>query len=146
MAIKKVDFIPSAYVKAVSTRQKVRADLEEAINNRIPMFEFEGDYNYKTLGSYARDEADRLFREWVFYPAVESVKSTLGKELGRDDIECERLYREYKQVFKIHGVTQKDRVHVYVEIDFDFLDKYTDTLMRRTRVQYGLRGNRKGIG
>ena len=146
MAIKRVSAIPNAYKNGLSTREKVRKDLEFALTARISMFEFEGDYNYKTLGSYVRDEADRLFRDRYWSPARDEIVNTLGKELGRTDIECERIYREYKQAFKIHGVTQSDRIHIYVEIDFNYLDNYKSSLMARTRIQCGLSGNRKGTG
>lgn len=146
MAIKQVEFIPNAYKNAMSTREKVRKDLELALTERISMFEFEGDYNYKTLGAYVRDEADRIFKDCFWSPARDEIVNTLGKELGRTDIRCELIYREYKQAFKIHGVTQTDRVHIYVEIDFDYLDNYKDKLMARTRIQCGLHGNRKGTG
>ena len=146
MAIKEVDFIPNAHKKGETVSQKVRKDLDEALAKRISKFEFDGDYNYRTLGSYVRHEAEWLFRERFWSPANAEIKQSLGKELGRDDIKCERLSNEYKQAFTICGVNEKDRIHVYVEIDFDFLDGYKDSLMMRTRLKYGLYGDRKGIG
>ena len=146
MAIKEVKVIPNAYKKTATVGQMVRKDLEEALDKRISKFEFDGDYNYKTLGYYVRREAEWIFNQAFWCPASTEVEEALAKELGRDDIHCERFTREYKQAFDINGVTQSDRMHVYVEIDFNFLDNYKSELMTRTRRKYGLHGSRKGTG
>jgi len=61
--IKPVDTIPESPTQAGKTnRQKIRDDIQEAIDKGIAAFEFVGDYNFKYLGQYAREEADRMNR------------------------------------------------------------------------------------
>lgn len=61
MAIKVIDEIPKT-LKASSSKELIKADIQEAIDKSISLFEFEGDYNYKYLGSYARDCAEDIKR------------------------------------------------------------------------------------
>lgn len=61
--IKPVDTIPESPTQAWKTnRQKIRDDIQEAIDKGIAAFEFVGDYNFKYLGQYAREEAGRMNR------------------------------------------------------------------------------------
>lgn len=57
--IKPIDEIPENEGKG-TYRGKVRADILEAISRDINMFEFVGDYNFKTLAGTAREEARRI--------------------------------------------------------------------------------------
>jgi len=67
MAIKSVDEIPETLQqKRESYRAMIRRDINEALDNHITRFEFEGDYNFKYLGQYAREEADRVFGSRFF--------------------------------------------------------------------------------
>lgn len=59
MSIKVIDEIPQTIHKR-SARDMVRADIQEALDNGIRLFEFEGDYNYKTLAQTAREIAERI--------------------------------------------------------------------------------------
>lgn len=62
--IKPIDEIPqSVQSKAKSNRQKIRNDIQEALDHGISKFEFVGDYNFKYLHQYAREEADRFWRK-----------------------------------------------------------------------------------
>ena len=147
MAIKEVEFIPNAYAKkGLTTKEQIEADFREAFDKHISKFEFEGNYNYKTLGQNARDVAEKIFRDSIYTPARDFVVNKLSQELGRNDITCEHFYREYKFAIKISSVTQDDRIHVYAEIDYDYINDYKSTLEKRTRYNYGLFGNRKGTG
>ena len=59
--IKPIDEIPKNLAEErKSYRNRVRSDIQEAINNGIYKFEFVGDYNFKTLASIAREEASRV--------------------------------------------------------------------------------------
>ena len=61
--IKAVDEIPMSKAKErKSYREQIKTDLMEAITSGIKRFEFVGDYNYKYLAQYVREEADKLMR------------------------------------------------------------------------------------
>lgn len=51
-----------------SYREKIRADIQEAIDRNINRFEFVGDYNFKTLAQMASEEARnvawKIVRKW----------------------------------------------------------------------------------
>ena len=51
-----------------SYREKIRADIQEGIDRNINLFEFVGDYNFKTLAGVAREEARnvawKIVRQW----------------------------------------------------------------------------------
>lgn len=59
MAIKVIDEIPKQKFNKTK-REEIRADIQGAIDKGITLFEFEGDYNWKYLGQYAKEEADRV--------------------------------------------------------------------------------------
>ena len=62
--IKPIDEIPmNTAQKRESYRDKIRADIREALDKGISKFEFVGDFNFKYLAQYAREEADRMFRK-----------------------------------------------------------------------------------
>lgn len=62
--IKPVDEIPKGLSKKHSSyREMIRADIQEALDRGIARFEFVGDYKYKYLAQYAREEADKLMKE-----------------------------------------------------------------------------------
>lgn len=61
--IKPVDEIPMSKAKErKSYREQIKTDLMEAITSGIKRFEFVGDYNYKYLAQYVREESDKLMR------------------------------------------------------------------------------------
>ena len=47
-----------------SYRARMRADIQQAIDSRTAKFEFVGDYNYKYLARYAREEASNILRPY----------------------------------------------------------------------------------
>lgn len=60
--IKPIDEIPkNTAAQRESYRDRIRADITEAMEKGIGKFEFVGDYNFKYLAQYAREEADRMF-------------------------------------------------------------------------------------
>lgn len=62
--IKPIDEIPmNTAQKRESYRDRIRADITEAMEKGIGKFEFVGDYNFKYLANYAKEEADRMFRK-----------------------------------------------------------------------------------
>lgn len=62
--IKPIDEIPmNTAQKRESYRDRIRDDITEAMEKGIGKFEFVGDYNFKYLANYTREEADRMFRK-----------------------------------------------------------------------------------
>ena len=43
----------------------IRDDIQEALDNGAVLFEFEGDYNYKTLAENAREVVKTMKHKWV---------------------------------------------------------------------------------
>ena len=123
--IKQIENIPMTVSdKRRSARESLRADIAEAIKNRIPKFEFEGDYNYKYLNQYAREESDNVFRKMYFYEAKE-VREKAKEELGNDYVQINPW--EYSgRYFKATSHKGEDRIHVYGELFFDFLDNFSE--------------------
>lgn len=97
-------------------RQKIREDIQEALDKGISKFEFVGDeYNYKTLGQTVREEADRMNRTMVM--------DAMRKARDEDILEGIPTYSVYelKAVFPLHistikGEKEKER-RVFCEID-----------------------------
>ena len=111
--IKPVEIIPmNATAKRQSYRSMIRGDIEDAIAQGITKFEFEGDYNWKYLAQYAREEADTIWRR-AFANIMREARSKYGIKVY---LPC---YTDKGQYIKIHSVKMADRIHVYCEIDPD---------------------------
>ena len=111
--IKPIDEIPqNTTQKRESYREKIRADIREAMDKGIRKFEFVGDYKYKYLAQYAREEADRIIRN-------EYIRVV---RLHKDELE--NIYGDYYSVReKIRFITvtsvrgeDKDKPRVFCEI------------------------------
>lgn len=65
--IKPIDEIPlNVSEQRNNYRQMIRNDILEAMDKGILKFEFVGEYNYKYLAQYAREEAESIVRKMVF--------------------------------------------------------------------------------
>ena len=110
--IKPVEQIPlNAAGKRQSYRGMIRADIEQAIAEGITKFEFEGEYKWKYLAGYAREEADTIWRN-TWYKIMREAREKYGYKGGRVP-----SYSDKGQYIKIHSVKMEDRIHVYCEID-----------------------------
>lgn len=119
--IKPVEEIPiSVAKKRKSYRQMIRNDINEAIEKKIPRFEFEGDYNYKYLSQYAKDEAYNV-TSMIIRDRIEEMKA---QRLVPDNTSLCTLskWNMVRPFIRISNVKMKDRNHVYCEIFFDDLD------------------------
>ena len=133
MSIKPIKEIPMNTKDArESYRARIRADINEALEKRIDMFEFEGDYNYKYLAQYAREEADRIIRH-ITNKHDREITKVLQKEFNEEYIYVPPI-RE--AIIVISNRKLEDRNHVYVSIDYEKLDNLYDTLMKATRDRY----------
>lgn len=137
MAIKKVDQVPmTLQEQRQSYRDMIRKDLEDAIEQRIDKFEFDGDYNYKYLANYAREEAEWVFRRKIYRPAAKRVAETLQKEFGRERVFAESEWRYRGRYIRIKSLKGEDKQHVYAEIDFSQEEQFYNDLLTDTRAMY----------
>lgn len=134
MAIKPVNEIPmTLQEKRQSYREMIRKDIQEAIDNHIERFEFEGDYNWKYLAQYAREEADLIWRKTVYYDTAKKVRAELLKDRPGENYIPMRSGYEYRgKYIKIRTKKGEDRIHVYGEIDFKFVESFYETLKADT--------------
>lgn len=111
MSIRPLDEIPQSLAgKRQSYREMIRADIQTAIDQGITKFEFEGDYNWKYLAQYAREEADNIWRKrWL---------KIIQEANAKHDLHCSTLppYTEKGKYIKITSVKMGDRIHVYGQI------------------------------
>ena len=65
--IKPIDEIPkNVSEQRESYRQMIKNDIQEAMSKGIEKFEFIGNYNFKYLAQYAREEAESIVRSKFF--------------------------------------------------------------------------------
>ncbi|MBR4581793.1 MAG: hypothetical protein IKO32_11225 [Lachnospiraceae bacterium] len=134
MSIKAVSEIPmTLQEKRQSYREMIRKDIQEAIDNHIERFEFEGDYNWKYLAQYAREEADIIWRKTVYYDTAKKVRAELLKDRPGENYISMRSGYDYKgEWIKIRTKKGEDRIHVYAEINFEFAKNFYNRLMADT--------------
>lgn len=130
MSIKPVDAIPEI-AQEKSYNSMIREDFEEAIEKHIEKFEFEGDYNYKTLAASARTQARIMFRP-IFRRVSKEVEEIVGAELGHQIwITHDWDYRD--RYISIMSRKKDDRIHVYAKIDYEFVENFKNILLEDTR-------------
>lgn len=130
MAIKPVNDIPmTLQEKRRSYREMIRKDFQEAIDNHIERFEFEGDYNWKYLAQYAREEADLIWRKTIYNDTAKKVRAELLKDRpGETYISMRSGYDYHGKYIKIRTKKGEDRIHVYGEIDYKFAEGFYELL------------------
>ena len=96
-------------------REQIRADIDEAIDKHIEAFEFDGYDNYKALGQNVRT---------AIYSAIRRMTNRIIRERKLDSVEAIGAKRELVNPFTVTSRALDDRVHVFVEIDYDKLEKF----------------------
>lgn len=122
--IKEVKEIPTNK-KRDSKRDLIRADINEAIEKGINKFEFIGDYNYKYLRNYAKEEADRIVAKMIWTKQRELLKELLkGNETNEKGFHVFLKGRwEYRGKFiKITTCKGEEHRRVFGEINFNDFD------------------------
>jgi len=133
MSIKVVDEVPRTMLeKRVTYREMIRKDINEALDNRIENFEFEGDYNWKYLAQYAREEASRIFRRRYYLPAAQRVKQELKEKYNVQYVFPNSDWTYNTQFIKFASRQCEDRVHVYAKVDYDLIDRFYEILYEDT--------------
>lgn len=123
--IKPIDEIPkNTSQKRESYREMIRNDIREAMDKGIDKFEFIGEYKYKYLAVYAREEAKHI----LYNIARERFAQMRGDEeiyLSSIDIKSD----EYIQISSLKGETP-DRPRVFCRIDLSGLDDELKALVQ----------------
>lgn len=124
--VKPVNTIPeSVGQKHFSYRELIRHDIEYAIRNNVLKFEFEGNYNWRYLTHYAREEGYKLTDKIAQEKADELRLSNWQDKPLR--VRCYLMPRNLRdgnlRHIKITSRKEKDRIHVYCEIFPDAIDK-----------------------
>ena len=119
-----------------SQRQMIRDDIEYALNNRIKIFEFEGDYNWKYLAQYTRDISSRLFVEKIYMPVKKKVQKKLEGKFDTRVVYTPPYYKYTKDFITIHSRKLEDRIHVYATINHEFVKNFETILLRDTLKKY----------
>lgn len=116
--------------KGDSVRKAIEHDIQEALDKHIEHFEFVGDYNYATLAQNARMVVSRLFRN-LTKPIYRQARLELLDKIQNEhaNIWLDSWYEYEKFFIKIRQHKSKDRIHVYGDIDFDFLDSFKEILI-----------------
>ena len=130
MSIKPIEEIPQSLSdKRRSYRECIRDDIKSAIGQKISKFEFDGDYNWKYLAQYAREEADMIWRK-TYYDLIAKKKEESGLNDGHYYYGGIPPYSLKGKYIKISSVKMPDRIHVYCSIDFDAPETLTDQAIK----------------
>lgn len=124
--VKPVNAIPDSIgQKHYSYRDTIRRDIEYAIKNGITKFEFEGNFNWRYLQHYAREEGYKLTDRIAQEKADElHLSNYLDRPLRIRNYYMPRNLRDGElRHIKITSRKEKDRLHVYCEIFPDAIDK-----------------------
>ena len=116
--------------KGDGTRKAIEHDIQEALDKRIEHFEFIGDYNYNTLAQNARMVVSRLFRN-LTKPIYRKARLEVLDKIQNEHayIWFDSWYEYEKHFIRIRQHKSKDRIHVYGDIDYDFLDSFKEILI-----------------
>ncbi len=143
MSIRVVTDMPSNLKKVLkeTDRDKVLKDFQEALNNHVKVFEFTGDYNFKTLSQKAKEVARRRVFFKIYRDAAKKVEEVLSKEFPDEKYLCATDYNYYAdKFFKVKNVKENNEIHVYASIDYRFIDGLYDKILYDTRLHYQLKG------
>ena len=103
--IKPVDEIPKGLSKKHSSyREMIRADIQAALDRGISRFEFVGEYKYRYLAQYAREEADRLMKEHSEQRAGQELLVPIILSLSEKEL---RLADENRGLFESMGLVME---------------------------------------
>ena len=126
--IKKVDTIPGQGGEHTSQKLMINKDIRSAIEKRIERFEFVGDYNFKYLAQYARDEAESVFRS-MFSKCRTEAQQKLREEFKVAWASVPTIHDYRKRLYRVCQRSGK----VYMEIYYDFMDAIPQVMLEEGR-------------
>jgi hypothetical protein len=144
MAIKVVKEIPKPVheqkTPAFSYTEKVLADITEAYENRISKFELIGYDNQTYLASCTHTLADKFAKKVVYTPVHSIVVAKLRDKFKRSYGKAVKyinvsMPKSSEPAIKVSGVTVDGEKHVFVEINFDYIDNL-ETYLYDTAIAY----------
>ena len=138
MSIKVVDEVPGMAGRK-TYNEMIREDINEALEKHIEKFEFEGDYNYKTLAQNARIEGNKLFSRTVFRKAKKEAERILEEEFGHKVYIYDWDYREF---ITVSSRKMTDRIHVYATINYEYINNIFNTILVNERERETRRNGR----
>lgn len=103
----------NAREKNRTQRSMIRKDLEYIFENKIRYSEIKGEYNFRNLGAYFREEARIYFYEML--KCDTEVASLTYLQRSELRINYKRISDAAKEIFKISQRKAEDGIHVYVE-------------------------------
>ena len=128
MAIKPIDEIPlNVQDRRKNQRENIRNDILEAIERGISKFEFDGDYNWKYLAQYAREEADMIWRKKYRDLILEAKRNYNIRSIST----YLPSYNLKGQYIKIRSAKMPDRIHVYCVIDLEAPERITKPIIEQ---------------
>lgn len=134
--IKALEEVPQTLQeKRESYRDMIRKDITDALDNNISKFEFEGDYNYKYLVNYAREEASRIYQRRFFRPVEIEVRKVVREMFPNETYICNPGWWKWEKdnrMFRIKSLKGEDRTHVYCEIDYSAVENLYDKMLAAT--------------
>ena len=136
--IKKVDTIPGQGGEHTSQKLLINKDIRDAIEKRIERFEFVGDYNFKYLAQYARDEAESVFRS-MFSKCRTEAQQKLREEFKVAWALVPTIHDYRKRLYRVCQRSGK----VYMEIYYDFMDAIPQVMLEEGRALTKARVERK---
>lgn len=126
--IKKVDTIPGQGGEHTSQKLMINKDIRSAIEKRIERFEFVGDYNFKYLAQYARDEAESVFRS-MFSKCRTEAQQKLREEFKVAWASVPTIHDYRNRLYRVCQRSGK----VYMEIYYDFMDAIPQVMLEEGR-------------
>ena len=140
MAIQEVDNIPKTSrvqrAQPFEYTEKITADIRQAYDNHIPMFEFIDYDNPAYVVSYAKDLAYKFIQKELYTPYRVKIEAEVKKRFkkvfgkGVDYIKI-RLGTSAEPAIKIIGVTVNGEKRVFGSIDFDYIVNFEDIMVDR---------------
>lgn len=124
--IKPVDEIPKGTrMQRETYRQMIRDDIQGAIDKGIHTFEFDGEYNYKYLAIYAREEADVILKRTL--REAWKICAEQNENGGWDYPNTwERHIRTGPKYIEVVNHKEDDRNHVYCVIHPEAIGELID--------------------
>ena len=110
-------------------RENIRNDIQNAWDSGIEKFEFVGDYNYKYLAQYAKEEASR-FLEYIVRSQGIDTKYKEKYELKHFRFYA---YSNLGEIIKVSRRKADDRIHVYCTLNKDALEPLIERLAAKEK-------------
>lgn len=154
MAIRVVTEIPkpthTQKAEPFEYTERLKADLTEALDQKVPMFELIGYDSPTYAASYGRDLAYKLLQERLYSLVNKNIKTRLKKSLRRSlgkAVKYIKITMPYtaEPIMKIQCITVNGQKRVFVKIDFDYMDNFETVMVEKYKKYYKTEDIRKEL-